>query len=93
MQRGWIDALALALVVTLPACQTTPDLGTLGRVQVIDVPTKRSDIAANQQVPESLEVYEPEIRQSRLIRVNCGRADANAYVGIRYWNGLVVPRA
>jgi hypothetical protein len=88
MAYGLLSGLLLALV--LSACQTTPDQGGLGRVEVVQVPAKRSDMATNQQVAEQLEVYEKEIRQGRLIKVNCAYADATAAAGVAYWNGLAL---
>lgn len=91
----WLTmAFAVVTALALSACQTTPDRGSLGRVEVVQVPAKRSDISANQQVEERLEVYEAEIRQDRLIKVGCGTADPSAYAGVRYWRGLaLLPKA
>ena len=74
----------------LVGCETTPNEGRFARVEVFRVVSARSALNANQQVEESLEVYEREIRESRLIKMGCVIPDPTAYDGMRHWNRLVI---
>jgi len=74
----------------LSGCQTTPRLGSVGRVEVYDVLKQRSDLQESQEVDEELEVYDTEIRDGRLLQVRCAIPDNSAYDGVRYWRGLVL---
>jgi hypothetical protein len=78
------------LSILLAGCQTTPNQGSIGRVQVLDVPAQRQALHAHQQVREELEVFEAEIRQKQLVHVTCVIPDPGAYNGERQWNRLVI---
>lgn len=78
------------VALLLLGCQTTPNPGGLVRLEVTNVPNQRSDIHENQQVDESLEIFSQEIQDGRLVKVRCGSPDANAYAGVKFWNGLLV---
>ncbi len=87
-RRLLLCGLFAAFVLT--GCETTPNEGRIGQVEVVRVVGALSELNANQQVEEQLEVYEKEIRESRLIKMGCVIPDPAAYDGMRHWNRLVI---
>ena len=81
---------ACALPLLIAGCQTTPTMGSSGRVEVFEVPRQRQALHTNQQVSEGLEVFEAEIRQQRLVNIFCVIPDPAAYNGERPWHGMVI---
>ena len=37
-----------------------------------------------------MEIYAQQIQDGRLVKVRCGSLDGEAYVGIKFWNGLML---
>lgn len=79
--------LALLALLGLSACQTTPDLGSTGIVQVVALPQARGQLQHWARLDASFAAHEAAISEGRLLRVRCLIADASAYGGSRTWQG------
>jgi len=90
ISKHWPLLFGLFFFFVLAGCETTPNEGRLARVEVFRVLGARSELNANQQVEEPLEVYEQEIRESRLVKMGCVIPDPSVYDGMRHWSRLVV---